>query len=109
MKGLSITGNSKHLFQLNLEPLITANAIVALANITILIALLVVYIRIYKSSRAIFTVGLILFSSLLMLHNIIAIYGYFMMESLYAQALVPYFLAIHIAELSVLLLLLVTK
>ena len=52
------------------------------------------------SSRAIFTIGLILFSSLLMLHNIIAVYGYLMMEPLYAQALVPYFLAIHIAELA---------
>jgi hypothetical protein len=83
-----------------MEPLITANAVVALANIAILIALLVLYIKIFKSSRAIFTVGLILFSSLLMLHNIIAVYGYFMMEPLYAQALVPYFLAIHVAELA---------
>lgn len=83
-----------------MEPLITANAIVALANVAILTALLVVYIRVYKSSKAIFTIGLILFSSLLMLHNIIAVYGYFMMEPLYAQVLVPYFLAIHIAELA---------
>ena len=83
-----------------MEPLITANEVLALANIAILITLLVVYIKIFKSSRAIFTVGLILFSSLLMLHNIIAVYGYFMMEPLYAQALVPYFLAIHIAELA---------
>ena len=83
-----------------MEPLITANAIVALANVAVLTALLVVYIRVYKSSKAIFTIGLILFSSLLMLHNIIAVYGYFMMEPLYAQALVPYFLAIHIAELA---------
>jgi hypothetical protein len=83
-----------------LGPLITANAIVALANIAVLIALLVVYVRIYKSSKAAFTIGLILFSSLLMLHNIIAVYAYFMMEPLYAQALVPYFLAIHIAELA---------
>lgn len=85
---------------LALEPLISANAIVALANIAVLIALLVVYVRIYKTSKAIFTVGLILFASLLMLHNIIAVYGYFMMEPLYAEALVPYFLVIHIAELA---------
>jgi hypothetical protein len=43
--------------------------------------------------------GLMLFAGLLMLHNIIAVYGYFMMEPLYAEALIPYFLAIHIAEL----------
>jgi hypothetical protein len=82
------------------ESLITANAIVALVNIAILIALLILYIRVYRSSRAKFTIGLMLFVGLLMLHNIIAVYGYFMMEPLYAETLVPYFLAIHIAELA---------
>jgi hypothetical protein len=89
-----------------LDPLIGANAIVASANIAVLIALLVLYARVYRSSKASFTVGLILFASLLMLHNIIAVYGYFIMEPLYAPALVPYFLAIHIAELGGLLVLL---
>jgi hypothetical protein len=83
-----------------LEPLIIANAIVAFANIAILIALLFLYVRVYSSSKAKFTIGLILFAILLMLHNIIAVYGYFMMEPLYAEALIPYFFAIHIAELA---------
>jgi hypothetical protein len=91
---------------IRLDPLIGANAIVASANIAVLIALLVLYARVYRSSKASFTVGLILFASLLMLHNIIAIYGYFIMEPLYAPALVPYFLAIHVAELGGLLVLL---
>ncbi|MGA9316769.1 MAG: hypothetical protein WBV84_01800 [Nitrososphaeraceae archaeon] len=88
-----------------LDPLISANAIVASANIAVLIALLVLYAKIYKSSKAKFTIGLMLFVSLLMLHNIIAVYGYFMMESLYAPTLIPYFLAIHVAELGGLLVL----
>lgn len=83
-----------------LDPLISANAIVASANIAVLIALLVLYAKVYKSSKAKFTIGLMLFVSLLMLHNVIAVYGYFMMEPLYAEALIPYFLAIHIAELA---------
>jgi hypothetical protein len=91
---------------IRLDPLIGANAIVASANIAVLIALLVLYARVYRSSKASFTVGLILFASLLMLHNIIAVYGYFIMEPLYAPALVPYFLAIHVAELGGLLVLL---
>ena len=91
---------------IRLDPLIGANAIVASANIAVLIALLVLYARVYRSSKASFTVGLILFATLLMLHNIIAVYGYFIMEPLYAPALVPYFLAIHIAELGGLLVLL---
>ena len=88
-----------------MDPLISANAIVASANIAVLIALLVLYAKIYKTSKANFTIGLILFASLFMLHNIIAVYGYFMMEPLYAPALVPYFLAIHVAELGGLLVL----
>jgi hypothetical protein len=83
-----------------LEPLITANAIVSLANIAILTALLFLYTRIYRSTRVRFTIGLMVFAGLLMLHNIIAVYGYFMMEPLYAEALIPYFLAIHLAELA---------
>ena len=89
-----------------MDSLIGANAIVASANIAVLIALLVLYARVYRSSKASFTVGLILFASLLILHNIIAVYGYFIMEPLYAPALVPYFLAIHVAELGGLLVLL---
>ena len=89
-----------------MDPLIGANAIVASANIAVLIAILVLYARVYRSSKASFTVGLILFASLLMLHNVIAVYGYFIMEPLYAPALVPYFLAIHVAELGGLLVLL---
>lgn len=77
----------------------------ASANIAVLIALLILYAKVYKTSKANFTIGLILFASLLMLHNIIAVYGYFMMEPLYAPALVPYFLAIHVAELGGLLVL----
>jgi hypothetical protein len=88
-----------------LDPLIGANALVASANIVVLAALLILYTKIYKSSKANFTIGLMLFVGLLMLHNIIAVYGYFMMEPLYAPALVPYFLAIHIAELAGLLIL----
>jgi hypothetical protein len=88
-----------------LDPLISANAIIASANIAVLIALLVLYAKVYKSSKAKFTIGLMLFVSLLMLHNIIAVYGYFMMESLYAPTLIPYFLAIHVAELGGLLVL----
>lgn len=89
-----------------LDPLITANAVVASANIAVLVTLLVLYAKVYKSSKANFTIGLMLFVALLMLHNIIAIYAYFVMEPLYSPALVPYFLAIHVAELAGLLVLL---
>ena len=89
-----------------MDPLVSANAVVSSANIAVLIALFMLYVKVYKSSKANFTIGLMVFTCLLMLHNIIAVYGYFMMEPLYAPTLMPYFLAIYIAELGGLLVLL---
>lgn len=76
------------------------SAIISLANVSILLALLTVYVKIYKNTRAIFTVGLMFFASMLMLHNLIAVYAYFAMAPLYAEELLPYFLGVHIAELA---------
>jgi hypothetical protein len=83
-----------------MEALMSISAAVGLANIAILIAMLTIYARVYKNTRAIFTVGLMFFASMLMLHNIIAVYAYFAMEPLYAAGLLPYFAGIHIAELA---------
>ena len=73
---------------------------VAVVNVALLITLLTVYAKIYKSTRAVFTVGLMFFAGMLMLHNVIAVYAYFAMEPLYAVALLPYFVVVHITELS---------
>lgn len=83
-----------------MEALMTVSAIVGFANIGILLALLSVYAKIYKSTKAQFTIGLIFFVSLLMLQNIITVYAYFAMSPLCAIGLLPYFLGIHIAELA---------
>jgi hypothetical protein len=80
--------------------LMDISAVISLANVSILLALLTVYAKIYKSTKAIFTLGLIFFASMLMLHNLIAVYAYFAMAPLYAEGLLPYFLAVHIAELA---------
>ena len=73
---------------------------IALVNVALLIALLTLYAKIYKSTRAVFTIGLMFFAGMLMLHNIIAVYAYFAMQPLYALGLLPYFAVIHIAELA---------
>lgn len=73
---------------------------ISLANLAILSALLFLYTKIYRSSKAIFTLGLIFFASMLMLHNVIAVYAYFAMAPLYHEALLPYFVVIHAAELA---------
>jgi hypothetical protein len=76
------------------------SAALGLTNVALLVALLVVYARIYKSSKARFTLGLMFFASMLVLHNAIAVYAYFSMAPLYNEALLPYFVAVHVAELA---------
>lgn len=73
---------------------------VSMINTVILVVLLAVYANIYRKTGATFTVGLMVFAGMLMLHNIIAIYGYFAMAPLYSDDLLPYFVGIHIAELA---------
>jgi hypothetical protein len=80
--------------------LMDVSSIVSMANMAILIALLVVYGRIYSKTRATFTIGLMVFAGMLMLHNVLAVYGYFAMAKLYSDELLPYFAGIHIAELA---------
>jgi len=80
--------------------LMDASSIISMANVAILVALLAVYGRIYLKTGATFTIGLMIFAGMLMLHNVLAIYGYFAMAPLYSEDLLPYFVGIHIAELA---------
>jgi hypothetical protein len=61
--------------------------------------LLAVYANIYRKIRATFTIGLMVFTGMLLLHNVIAIYGYFAMAPLYSNDLLPYFVGIHLPSL----------
>lgn len=79
--------------------LMDVSSIVSMVNTVILVVLLAMYANIYRRTRATFTIGLIVFAGMLMLHNIIAIYSYFAMAPLYSDDLLPYFAGIHIAEL----------
>jgi hypothetical protein len=80
--------------------LMDVSSIVSMVNVVILVMLLAVYANIYRKIRATFTIGLMVFASMLLLHNVIAIYGYFAMAPLYSNDLLPYFVGIHIAELA---------
>lgn len=77
-----------------------ASAIVNAANVAILTSLLILYGRIYGNTRAQFTLGLIFFASLLLVQNAIGIYSYVTMAPFFADAILPYLLAINIAELA---------
>jgi hypothetical protein len=80
--------------------LMDVSSIVSIVNVAILVMLFAVYANIYRKIRATFTIGLLVFAGMLLLHNVIAIYGYFAMAPLYSNDLLPYFLGIHIAELA---------
>jgi hypothetical protein len=80
--------------------LMDLSAGISIANVALLMVLLTVYVRIYRSSKAIFTLGLVFFACMLTLHNLIAIYAYFAMAPLYHEGLLPYFVVIHVAELA---------
>ena len=78
----------------------TASTIVSGANLVVLGVLVGVFIKIYSRTRAQLPLGMIFFAGLLFLHNVIGVYAYFSMMELYAAALLPYLLAVHIAELA---------
>jgi hypothetical protein len=76
-----------------------ASTVVSVLNVAVLLILFVIYAKIYVKSRAVFTIGLMFFTVMLMLHNLIAVYAYLVMAPLYPDELLPYFVAIHLAEL----------
>lgn len=78
----------------------TASTIVSGANMIVLGVLVGVFIKIYSRTKAQLPLGMIFFASLLFLHNVIGVYAYFSMMELYASALLPYLLAVHVAELA---------
>ena len=84
----------------------TASTIVSGANMIVLGLLIGVFAKMYLKTKAQLPLGMIFFAGLLFLHNLIGVYAYFSMMELYAAALLPYLLAVHIAELAGILVLL---
>jgi hypothetical protein len=83
-----------------MEPIMTASTLVSAANMVLLGILIGVFAKIYSKTKAQLPLGMIFFSGLLFLHNAIGVYAYFSMMELYAAALLPYLLAVSVAELA---------
>ncbi|MHB8601035.1 MAG: hypothetical protein ACYC6W_05275 [Nitrosotalea sp.] len=83
-----------------MEPIMTASTIVSGANMIALGVLMGVFVKMYSKTKAQLPLGMIFFAGLLFLHNVIGVYAYFTMMDLYAVALLPYMLAVHVAELA---------
>ena len=73
---------------------------VSIANMVALGILMFVFGRMYVRTRAQLPLGMIVFSVMLFLHNIIGAYAYFSMAELFAPQIFPYLLGVHIAELA---------
>ena len=89
-----------------MESIMTASTIVSGANMIALGVLIGVFTKMYSKTKAQLPLGMIFFAGLLFLHNVIGVYAYFSMMELYAAALLPYLLAVHVAELAGILILL---
>ena len=89
-----------------MEPLMQASAVVSGANMVVLGILIGVFTKIYSKTKAQLPIGMIFFAGLLFLHNLIGVYAYFTMMDLYAGALLPYLLDVHVAELAGIIILL---
>jgi hypothetical protein len=89
-----------------MEPIMTVSTIVSGINLIVLGILVGVFAKIYAKTKAQLPLGMIFFASMLFLHNVIGVYAYFSMMELYAAALLPYLLAVHVAELAGILVLL---
>ena len=89
-----------------METIMTASTIVSGANLIALGILIGVFAKMYSRTKAQLPLGMIFFAGLLFLHNVIGVYAYFTMMELYAAALLPYLLAVHVAELAGILILL---
>lgn len=76
------------------------NALINVINLGLLCSIVLVFVKIYRNSKANFTLGLIFFSSLLMINSIISVYSYVTMSMLFSDLLTPYLLAISIAEMA---------
>ena len=83
-----------------------AIAVVSGANMVVLGILIGVFTKIYSKTKAQLSLGMIFFAGLLFLHNVIGVYAYFSMMVLYAGAVFPKLLAVHVAELAGIIILL---
>ncbi len=89
-----------------MESIMTGNTVVSSINIIALGIISGVFVMMYLKTKAQLPLGMIFVSALLLIHNIIGVYGYVSMTELYAPVLLPYLFGVNIAELAGVLILL---
>lgn len=74
-------------------------SIVSIANMGILGILIVIFGKMYGTTKAQLPLGMIVVAGMLFLHNVIGALAYFSMEQIFSHEIFPYMMGVGIAEL----------
>lgn len=77
--------------------------IVEMINAVLLISLLFVYVNNYLQMKTVFGLGLILFASVLLLQNLIAVYFHFAMVEFYSSEVLEHAAIINFVQMTALI------
>lgn len=64
----------------------------------LLLGLLAVYLRVYRDTRAQFSLGLVIFACVLFAQNIVAVYSFMTMAPYIMEPFMPFLLTMNLAE-----------
>lgn len=70
----------------------------AAINAILLLVLMAIYARVYKDTKAQFSLGLIMFAALLFAQNLLAVYSFAAMAPFIGDPFLPYLLTINVAQ-----------
>lgn len=70
----------------------------AAIDAVLLLALVAIYLRVYRDTHAQFSLGLTIFATLLLAENILAVYSFLTMASYIAEQFLPFLLTINVAQ-----------
>ena len=78
--------------------LMDASMYTAIIDAALLFALTLVYARIYRDTKAQFSLGLMVFAVILLVQNLLAAYSFATMSGFIGDPFLPYLLVINIAQ-----------
>jgi hypothetical protein len=81
-----------------MELLMEVATVFAVANTSILLVLIFLYMKIAQRTKAMYSVGLGVFSVLLLMHNLLTIFAYVTMSPLFGSEALPFLAAMGALE-----------
>ena len=70
----------------------------AAMSAVLLLVLVLVYLRVYRDTRAQFSLGLAIFASILFAQNVLAVYSFLVMAPYILDPFLPFLLTINVAQ-----------